>query len=115
MTSNESGDGNGKTAEPARALPPMDFSTFILSLGSSAMVNLGKISAPGSDEVTIDLAAAKQIVDILGVLEEKTRGNLTDDEKRLMDQGLYECRLQYVHLAQNVADMAAPGAEFQQR
>ena len=82
--------------EPEHALAPMDFSTFVLSLGSSAMVNLGRIPAPGADTKTVDLPAAKQIIDILGILEEKTRGNLDDSESKLLQSLLYDLRVQYV-------------------
>ena len=84
--------------EPPKALAPMDFSTFVLSLGSSAMVNLGQVPVPGGDETetAVDLAAAKQIIDILGVLEEKTRGNLDDAEDKLLHSLLYELRIQFV-------------------
>jgi hypothetical protein len=84
------------TNEPPRVLPPIDFSTFLLSLGSSAVVHLGQIPAPDSPEPTIDLEAAKQIIDILGVLEEKTRGNLDASEAQLIKSLLYDLRIQYV-------------------
>ncbi len=84
------------TNEPPRTLPPIDFSTFVLSLGSSAAVHLGQIPAPDSTEPTIDLPAAKQIIDILGVLEEKTRGNLDASEAQLIKSLLYDLRVQYV-------------------
>ncbi len=100
MTSKDPEDpedrGGDHPEEPPRALPPMDFSMFILSLGSSAMVNLGKIPAPGADEPHTDLAAARQIIDILGILEEKTRGNLDDSEAELLKSLLYDLRVQYV-------------------
>ncbi len=82
--------------EPQTALPPLDFSTFILSLGSSAMVNLGMVPAPGAEAPAVDLAAAKQIIDILAILEEKTRGNLDDSEQKLLQSLLYDLRVQYV-------------------
>jgi hypothetical protein len=82
--------------EPPKALAPMDFSTFVLSLGSSAMVNMGQVPAPEAEEPTVDLAAAKQIIDILGVLEEKTRGNLDNSEDKLLKSLLYELRIHYV-------------------
>jgi len=93
----ESSDDQGtKEREPEHALAPMDFSTFVLSLGSSAMVNLGRLPAPGTDQKTKDLPAAKQIIDILGLLEEKTRGNLDDSESKLLRSLLYDLRVQYV-------------------
>ena len=81
---------------PEPGLSPIDFSTFVMSLGSSAMVNLGLIPVPGTDEVTCDLASAKQMIDILGILEEKTRGNLDDAETRLLASLLYDLRVKYV-------------------
>ncbi|WP_428268569.1 DUF1844 domain-containing protein [Haliangium sp.] len=93
----EAGAEVESTQEEARsALPPMDFSTFVLSLGSSAMVNLGELPPLDGDEPICDLAAAKQIIDILGILEEKTRGNLDDSEEKLIQSLLYDLRVQYV-------------------
>jgi len=82
--------------ERPESLAPMDFSTFVLSLGSSAMVNLGKVQPPEGMASAVDLAAAKQIIDILGILEEKTKGNLTDSEAKLLGSLLYDLRVQYV-------------------
>lgn len=89
------------TPEPsAEALGPLDFATFVLSLGSSAMVHLGRIPAPGGNAPQLDLPAAKQIIDMLGVLEEKTRGNLDESEERLLKSLLYDLRVQYVDAQQ---------------
>ncbi|MCG8416379.1 MAG: DUF1844 domain-containing protein [Proteobacteria bacterium] len=82
--------------DPVRGLAPMDFATFVMSLGSSAMINLGKIPPPGSDATQVDLPAAKQIIDILGILEEKTRGNLDESEQKLLCSLLYDLRVHYV-------------------
>jgi hypothetical protein len=82
--------------EPEQALPPIDFSTFVLSLASSAMVNLGQVPAPGEDMPRRDLPAAKQIIGILSILEEKTQGNLDDSEGKLLSSLLYDLRVQYV-------------------
>jgi hypothetical protein len=79
-----------------QALAPLDFATFILSLASSALVNLGRLPPPDGTEARPDLPAAKQIIDILGVLEEKTRGNLDDSEDKLLKSLLYDLRVQYV-------------------
>lgn len=82
--------------EPRQALAPLDFATFVMSLGSSAMVHLGHLPPPEGTEPRVDLAAAKQIIDILGILEEKTRGNLDDSEDKLLKSLLYDLRVQYV-------------------
>ena len=100
-------------AAQARRLPAASFATHINSLVTQAFMAMGGMEDPRTKQRHLDLDVAKYHIDTLVVLEEKTKGNLTDDEKRLIDQGLYECRLQYVHVAQSVADMAAPGAEFQ--
>lgn len=86
-------DDNGKPEAP---LAPMDFSTFVLSLGSTAMVNLGQVPAPGTDAASKNLPAAKQMIDILGVLQEKTKGNLTEAEQQLIDSLLYDLRVHWV-------------------
>jgi len=92
MSETRDGDDAGRPD----CLAPIDFSTFVMSLGSSAMVNLGKLDAPEGAEVAVDLAAAKQIIDILGILEEKTKGNLNDSEAKLIQSLLYDLRIQYV-------------------
>ncbi len=75
------------------SLSPMDFSTFVLSLASSAMVNLGLVDGVQMEKP--DLMAARQLIDIIGVLEEKTRGNLSDSEDRLVKSLLYDLRVHY--------------------
>lgn len=60
------------------------------------MINLGQVPIPDSEETRVDLQAAKQIIDILGVLEEKTRGNLEPAEDKLIKSLLYELRIKYV-------------------
>jgi hypothetical protein len=77
-------------------LPPVDFHTFVLSLGSSALLHLGELEAPGADGPQKDLALAKHTIDVLVMLEEKTRGNLTPDEEKLISSLLYDLRLRYV-------------------
>lgn len=77
-------------------LPPLDFSGFVLSLASSAVVNLGHGEGDGDAPAPVDLAAAKQIIDILALLEEKTRGNLEASEEKLLKSLLYDLRVQYV-------------------
>lgn len=81
-----------KKAEP----PPITFSTFVLSLSSSAAMNLGGYQDPVSGHVPKDLGMAKQSIDILGIIQEKTKGNLNDEEKELLDSALYELRMRYV-------------------
>ncbi len=77
------------------SLSPMDFSTFVLSLASSAMVNLGIVEDESTAQGEPDLMAARQLIDIIGVLEEKTRGNLSESEDKLLKSLLYDLRVQY--------------------
>ena len=72
---------------------PMDFSTFVISLGSSVLIQLGK---DGDAPVEGGLALAQQSIDILTMLETKTAGNLTDEESALLTSVLYQTRLAYV-------------------
>lgn len=74
----------------------IDFYTFILSLGSSAFVHLGDAPHPESGKVEPNLLLAKQTIDILGMLEAKTRGNLTAEEHKLLGNLLLDLRLRYV-------------------
>lgn len=83
-------------AEPKPPLPEIDFGTFVMSLASSALVHLGEVPHPDRAGVEPNLPLAKQTLDILGMLREKTRGNLTKEESELLDQLLYDLRLKYV-------------------
>lgn len=77
----------------------MDFSGFILSLNASALIHLGEIPDPGSMERSVNLSAAKHTIDILELLSEKTRGNLSDEERKLTDDVVYNLRLKYMKSA----------------
>ena len=85
-----------KDAERDYALPEINFPTFIFSLNSSALVHLGVIEDPATGESGKNLPMAKQTIDILGMIEEKTRGNLTSDEASMLKHILYELRMIYV-------------------
>ena len=74
----------------------MDFATFILSLSHSALMHLGEAPHPEGNSVEVNLPLAKQTIDLLGLLEERTKGNLTGAEERLMTQVLFDLRLRYV-------------------
>jgi hypothetical protein len=88
--------GKAGETDKSYALPRIDFSTFVLSLNSSALVQLGLIDDPSSGQKTKNLPLAKQTIDILGMLEQKTSGNLTDDEGNILTNILYELRMLYV-------------------
>ena len=82
--------------EPDIPLPEINFSTFIFSLNASALVHLGAIEDPASEQKVKNLPLAKQTIDILNMLEEKTRGNLNKDEENIMRNILYDLRIAYV-------------------
>jgi hypothetical protein len=77
-------------------LPPADFSTFILSLGSSALIHLGEVEPPGETVKRRDLPLAKHSIDLLTLLRQKTKSNLTPEEDNLLESLLYDLRLRYV-------------------
>ncbi|HTM43336.1 MAG TPA: DUF1844 domain-containing protein [Polyangiaceae bacterium] len=90
-------DGSEQQAKKAdRDLPAIDFATFVLSLNHSALVHLGLAPDPVTGQRAQSLPLAKQTIDLLGMLHEKTRGNLTGDEERALSNVLYELRLSYV-------------------
>ena len=75
----------------------LDFFTFVLGLGSSAFVHLGDAPHPETGQAApVDLALAQQTIDVLAMLQEKTRGNLTTEEDALMNQLLRDLRLRFV-------------------
>jgi len=83
------------TPDARHVLGPIDFSTHVLSLASSAMVAIGTMPAPGGEEL-VDLEAGKHLIDVLGMLELKTRGNLDESETKLLQSLLYDLRVAYV-------------------
>ncbi len=90
--------GNEKARGQGDALPLTDFATFVLSLHHSALLHLGDAPHPDTSKTERSLILARQTIDMIGMLEEKTRGNLTGDEERLIHQVLVELRLRYVEL-----------------
>ncbi len=76
------------------------FSTFILSLNTAALVHLGELPDPVTQKKQVNLTLAKQTIDTLEMLKEKTKGNLTIEEEKLLQSILYELKLKYVKLAE---------------
>lgn len=86
---------------PSDSPPPITFSGFVLSLATTAAMHFGDLSEMETAKPPEpDLPAAAQMIDILALLEEKTRGNLTPDERDLLEQVLYELRLRFVEAQQ---------------
>lgn len=83
-------------AEEEFQLPEVNFATFVFSLSSSAILHFGEIPDPATGTKNTNLPMAKHTIDILGMLEEKTEGNLTEDESQLLKNILYDLRMRYV-------------------
>jgi len=77
-------------------LPEINFINFIFSLSTSALIQLGEIQDPLTQQQVKDLPLAKQTIDLIGMLREKTKGNLTPDEEKLIETVLYDLRMRYV-------------------
>ena len=97
----ESGASEGAPARDAASekLPAIDFSTFVLSLSTSALCQMGVVPDPTTGSLLDpDKEIARQTIDAIEMLREKTRGNLDDEERKLIDSLLYELRLKFVEL-----------------
>lgn len=100
-TSDESPKSETPQSKPKRPsdLPKVDFSTFVLSLGTAGFYQLGVMTDPETGETaTADPLVAQQTIDTLEMLRDKTRGNLDDDERNLIDSLLYELRMRFVEI-----------------
>jgi hypothetical protein len=82
-------------------LPTVDFATFILSLSHSALMHLGEAPDPEGGSIIKNLPLARQTIDLIAMLEEKTKGNLSGEEERLVGQILFDLRLRYVEHAKS--------------
>jgi hypothetical protein len=82
-------------AEPSE----INFSAFIIGLSTQALVHLGEMPDPMTNQQKRDLTGASQLIDILGMLQEKSRGNLTAEEERLLESILFDLRMRYVALS----------------
>jgi len=99
--------GNEKMEGPLREevsgeeapLPEINFTSFILSLSTSALIQLGEIEDPFTKKQSKDLPIAKQTIDLIGMIREKTKGNLTSEEGNFLDNALFDLRMRYVKAA----------------
>ena len=82
-------------------LPAVDFTTFVVSLSHSALLHLGDAPHPVDGKSEVDLPMARQTIDLLALLQEKTHGNLTGAEEQVLTQSLYDLRLRFVEVAQS--------------
>jgi DNA-nicking Smr family endonuclease len=98
----------GKTEEAPREdtsaqkepLPEIDFTSFIFSLSTSALIQLGEIEDPFTQKLVKNLPLAKQTIDLIGMLKEKAKGNLSPEEEKVIDYILYDLRMRYVKAAE---------------
>jgi hypothetical protein len=97
-------------AQPERAgpLPAPNFAELLNLIVMQAMAGLGLLTGPGGERVPPNLEIAKHFIDMLQVLEDKTKNNLTPAEKAMLDQVLYEMRMSFVQLAGGAAPPGPP-------
>jgi hypothetical protein len=85
-----------KDKQQETPLPEISFINLIFSLSTSVLIQLGEIQDPITQQLAKNLPLAKQTIDLIGMLEEKTRGNLTSDEGKILENILYDLRMRYV-------------------
>jgi len=82
-----------------KSLPDIDFTNFTLSLSTSALIQLGEIQDPFTQKSAKNLPLAKQTIDLISMLKEKTKGNLSPEEEKVIEYVLYDLRMRYVKAA----------------
>ena len=85
-------------AEPSPAPAPVSFHTLVSYLATTVMFQLGLLAGPSGERIPLDLGNARRTLDLLDILQEKTRGNLTPEEDKLLDDVLYELRLSFLEI-----------------
>jgi hypothetical protein len=94
------------TSEPHETVT---FNTFVLSLVTTAAVHFGDIAPPGSDtRLEPNLPGAAQMIEILGMLQQKTRGNLAPEEQQFLEQALFELRMRFVEASKGASRIVQP-------
>ena len=86
----------GERETPASSAAPIDFNTLVLGLASTALIHLGETAHPETKKTELNLDLARQSMDLLGMLRDKTRGNLTPEEEKFFDSILADLRLRFV-------------------
>ena len=79
-----------------KELPPADFMHFVSGIAAQTLMQLGELDKPAAGGKAVDLASARYSIDILGMLEEKTKGNLTSEEERYLKAALHDLRMRFV-------------------
>jgi Domain of unknown function (DUF1844) len=91
-------------------LPPPTFEFLVFSLKMQAEIRMGVMRMPGEEQVSTDLRAARHAIDTLAMVQEKTRGNLSMEEQRLIENSLTELRFRFVQASEDAAKAAASAA-----
>lgn len=89
-------DDGKRAAQDRDELPAVDFGTFLLSLGHSALMHMGAAEDPSGEYSGVNLPLARQTIDLIALLQDKTQGNLTGEEERILEQLLYDLRSRYL-------------------
>jgi len=92
----ESEPPGSPSGEAPRAHAPIDFASYIFSFYTESLMFLGELPNPITNKTEEDLNAARDAVDLLGMLKEKTKGNLTADEDQLLDKLLFDIRMKFM-------------------
>lgn len=100
-------------AQPAHEMPPASFAMLVHSLTAQALASLGQIP-DAEGKTNVDIGLGKHFIDTLAVLEEKTKGNLDEDESAALAKMLYELRMLFVHIRKDQQSPAAPAGEAAQ-
>jgi hypothetical protein len=83
-----------------KELPAVDFLNLVVSMSHSALLHLGDAPDPATGRVEKNLPLARQTIDLLAMLQDKTRGNLTGDEERVLSHAIYDLRMRFVEVSQ---------------
>ncbi len=95
-TSGPESTSDQKTSEDGPPRPPIDFPSYILGYYTQGLVLLGEVPNPYTNKKEEDVEAARHTIDILSMLEQKTKGNLGNDEQQLLESVLYELRMKFM-------------------
>jgi hypothetical protein len=94
------GEGQVPDQDGKCVMPEVTFSAFVMSLNTSALYHLGELADPDTGKKNANLELARHAIDTLAVLEEKTKGNLTEEEAELLKNILYDIKIRFVKVAQ---------------
>jgi Domain of unknown function (DUF1844) len=101
VTRTEEAQASKAFSQHREQAPEITFATFVVGLSTQALVHLGELPDPQTSQAATDLPAAQQLIDIIAMLEEKTRGNLDRDEQSMLEAILFELRMKYVERARH--------------